>query len=138
MVGSRRLHRQAGRAEADVRRRQALRIRSRATREVHVGHASSCLVRGHEVVEDGFRASFESPECSLATLFSCGGDTVDLPEESGYRAIKPKYLLGRATDRDGIPSLDFEIRPILAEAYNSPSANRFASSAGPDPRLAQQ
>jgi hypothetical protein len=51
------------------------------------------LIRGHEVVIEGFRKVYEDPDATLLTIFSSGGATNDdLPPDAPYRAVRPMAL----------------------------------------------
>ena len=64
----------------------------------------SAMVRGHERIVDGFRATYEFPDASLYTLFSSGGENcLDLPETSNYREVTPRAVSLRW--RGGVSSL---------------------------------
>lgn len=80
------------------------------------------LVRGHEVVEEGFRAVYDDPRAKLLTLFSAGGaDNGDLPPDSHYRVVRPMALTIR--QRAGVSTLTpFEID---YRRYNDPKVNAF-------------
>ncbi|QQR90998.1 MAG: serine/threonine protein phosphatase [Myxococcales bacterium] len=82
------------------------------------------LVRGHEKIEEGFRA-FEDESIALFTLFSAGGcNNRDLPENSGYRSVTPMAMT--VTYRQG----ELSIRPwkIDYESFNTPERNAFFKS----------
>ncbi len=77
------------------------------------------MVRGHERILDGFRASYDE---TLYTLFSAGGATnLDLPETSNYREVTPRGLTIRW--RDGVS----RVTPFAIDwaRYNDPARNRF-------------
>jgi len=82
----------------------------------------NALVRGHEKVSGGFETVYRSPELTLCTLFSAGGEgNDDLPGNSSYRGVVPMALTvehadGRTT---ACPW------PIAYEGYNAPEANAF-------------
>jgi len=53
----------------------------------------SAMVRGHERIVEGFRATYQFPDASLYTLFSAGGEScLDLPESSNYRDVTPRGI----------------------------------------------
>lgn len=81
------------------------------------------LVRGHEKVEEGVRASYDGAAGKLLTVFSAGGqDNNDLPEGSSYRGVKPMAL--RIVHR---PGQETEIHPFALDwaRYNDPEHNAF-------------
>ncbi len=83
---------------------------------------SRVMIRGHEVVEEGFRAIYDDPQAKLLSLFSAGGaDNDDLPADSHYRKVKPMALTIR--HRAGVSS----ITPFAIEyrRYNKPEYNAF-------------
>lgn len=82
----------------------------------------STMVRGHERITDGFRATYEFPDASLYTLFSAGGENcLDLPETSNYREVTPRALTIRW--KGGVST----ITPFAIDwaRYNDPARNRF-------------
>ncbi len=82
----------------------------------------TAMVRGHERIIEGFRATYEFPDASLYTLFSAGGETsLDLPESSNYRDVTPRALTIRW--RDGVNT----ITPFSIDwaRYNDSTRNRF-------------
>ncbi len=82
----------------------------------------TAMLRGHERIVEGFRATYEFPDASLYTLFSAGGETsLDLPESSNYRDVAPRALTVRW--RNGESS----ITPFAIDwaRYNDSSRNRF-------------
>ena len=86
------------------------------------------LIRGHEKVEEGVRASYDEAAGKLLTVFSAGGeDNNDLPEGSSYRGVKPMAL--RIVHRPagvGRPP-ETEIQPFALDwaKYNDPEHNGF-------------
>jgi len=82
----------------------------------------SAMVRGHERIVEGFRATYEFPDASLYTLFSAGGEScLDLPETSNYRDVTPRGLTIRY--RDGVSTVtQFAIDWAR---YNASARNRF-------------
>ncbi len=82
----------------------------------------SAMVRGHERIVEGFRATYEFPDASLYTLFSAGGENcLDLPESSNYRDVTPRALTIRW--RDGVSTVTQF--PIDWAHYNASERNRF-------------
>lgn len=85
------------------------------------------LIRGHEKVEEGVRASYDEPAGRLLTVFSAGGqDNNDLPEGSSYRSVKPMALrIVHRPTAAGIP--ETEIQPFALDwaTYNDPEHNGF-------------
>lgn len=82
----------------------------------------SAMVRGHERIVEGFRATYEFPDASLYTLFSAGGESsLDLPESSNYRDVSPRALTIRW--KDGVST----ITPFSIDwaSYNDSTRNRF-------------
>ncbi len=80
------------------------------------------LIRGHEKVNEGFVKTYEDDKLTLLTLFSAGGEhNRDLPEDSGYRSVRPAALT-MAIDGD-----DVRVTPwkIDYETYNTPLRNSF-------------
>jgi diadenosine tetraphosphatase ApaH/serine/threonine PP2A family protein phosphatase len=83
------------------------------------------VVRGHEKINEGFRAVFDDPGARLFTLFSAGGeDNGDLPLASSYRSVTPRAL--SISVRDGEATLT----PITLDyvRYNDPAYNAFFQS----------
>ena len=82
----------------------------------------SAMVRGHERIIEGFRATYDFPDASLYTLFSAGGEkSLDLPESSNYREVTPHALTIRW--RDGVST----VTPFSIDwaRYNDSKLNRF-------------
>lgn len=82
----------------------------------------STMVRGHERITEGFRATYEFPDASLYTLFSAGGEhCLDLPETSNYREVTPRALTIRW--KDGVST----VSPFALDwaRYNDSALNRF-------------
>jgi len=80
------------------------------------------MVRGHERIVEGFRATYEFPDASLYTLFSAGGEScLDLPESSNYRDVTPRALTIRW--QDGVSTVTQF--PIDWVSYNASARNRF-------------
>lgn len=80
------------------------------------------MVRGHQLVEEGFRKIYDSPGGILLSLFSAGGATnEDLPPDSSYRDVSPMALTVR--HRDGISTM----APFAIDyaQYNNPEHNLF-------------
>ncbi len=86
---------------------------------------SKVLIRGHEVVHDGFEIVYDEPSGKLLTVFSAGGhDNADLPQTSTYRSVKPKALTIR--HRAGVSTITpFEID---YRRFNDPEVNAFFKS----------
>jgi len=81
------------------------------------------LVRGHEKVEEGVRASDAGTGGKIVTVFSAGGrDNNDLPEGSSYRSVTPMAL--RILHR---PGQETEMQPFALDwaRYNDPAHNAF-------------
>jgi hypothetical protein len=80
------------------------------------------LVRGHERVKEGFRATYDDRACKLMTLFSSGGqNNSDLPTESPYREVVPMALtLEYADGHSRITPWEIDYAP-----YNDPARNAF-------------
>jgi len=84
----------------------------------------SAMVRGHERIVEGFRATYDFPDASLYTLFSAGGEgCLDLPESSNYRDVTPRGLTIRW--HGGVSTVTQF--PIDWARYNAPVRNRFFS-----------
>ena len=85
----------------------------------------SVMVRGHERIPEGLRATYDFPDAKLFTLFSAGGATsLDLPETSNYREVTPMGLTIRwrnGVSRVSAFALDWQ-------RYNDPARNRFLAS----------
>ena len=83
----------------------------------------SMMFRGHEKVDQGFRAMYGGDGgASLVTLFSAGGaDNFDLPPESSYRTVTPMAATIRL---DGGTA---QVTPWLIDykRFNDPKRNRF-------------
>jgi len=82
----------------------------------------SVLVRGHERITEGFRATNDK---SLFTLFSAGGaECRDLPEESNYREVTPMGLTIRWKNGKT------KVTPFAIDwaRFSDPSRNKFFSS----------
>jgi hypothetical protein len=80
------------------------------------------LIRGHEVVDDGFKVVYDDPDATLITLFSAGGATnEDLPPAASYRKVTPMALTIRY--EAGVS----EIVPFAIDyaRYNDPEYNAF-------------
>jgi len=80
------------------------------------------MVRGHEKIDEGFKAIFADPDISLLNLFSAGGaQNADLPPESSYRKVTPMALLVRW--RNGQASAS----PFAIDwqSFQSPQRNQF-------------
>jgi hypothetical protein len=99
-------------------RRQFLQFMSRV--------GSRVMIRGHEMVREGFRAAYDEPEAKLLTLFSAGGaDNDDLMPDSHYREVTPMALTIRR--RAGVNTITpFEID---YKRYNNPEFNAFFKQA---------
>jgi hypothetical protein len=95
-------------------RRQFLQFMSRV--------GSRVMIRGHEMVKEGFRTAYDEPEAKLLTLFSAGGaDNDDLTPDSHYRDVTPMALTIR--QRAGVNTITpFEID---YRRYNNPEFNAF-------------
>jgi hypothetical protein len=80
------------------------------------------MIRGHEVIDEGFRAVYDDPEAKLLTIFSAGGaKNDDLPPDSYYRKVRPMALTIR--HRAGVSSITpFEIDYAR---FNDPEFNAF-------------
>ena len=84
----------------------------------------SMMFRGHEKVDQGFKAMY-GDSASLATLFSAGGaDNFDLPPESSYRTVTP--MAATITLENGVA----QVTPWLIDykRFNDPKRNRFFAS----------
>ena len=82
----------------------------------------TAMVRGHERIVEGFRATYEFPDASLYTLFSAGGESsLDLPESSNYRDVTPRALT--ISWKNGVST----VTPFLIDwaRYNESARNRF-------------
>jgi hypothetical protein len=80
------------------------------------------MIRGHELVDEGFRQVYDDPDTGLVTLFSAGGaHNEDLPPGCSYRDARPAALIIR--HQDGVT----EVRPFELDyrRYNDPRLNRF-------------
>lgn len=61
------------------------------------------MVRGHEVLTNGFKTMFDIGDHKLHSLFSVGGrDNLDLPADSRYRNVRPMALTIQT--RSGTPT----------------------------------
>jgi len=80
------------------------------------------MIRGHEMVEEGFRTAYADPDAKLITVFSAGGhDNDDLPPDSHYRAVQPKAAL--IHHKAGVSTITpFEID---YRRFNDPQFNAF-------------
>jgi uncharacterized tellurite resistance protein B-like protein len=64
---------------------------------------ANVMIRGHEVVETGFRTVFDDGKALLCNVFSSGGpDNDDLPPQAPYRRVMPaaltlRFSAGRVT-----------------------------------------
>ena len=84
----------------------------------------SMMFRGHEKVDQGFRAMY-GDSASLATLFSAGGaDNFDLPPESSYRTVTP--MAATIQLENGVAQVT--PWPIDYKRFNDPKRNRFFAS----------
>lgn len=82
------------------------------------------MIRGHEVVHDGFKIVYDDPGARLMTLFSAGGaQNEDLPPQSNYRKVKPKALTIKY--QSGIAT--FSPFEIDYHRFNDPKFNSFLS-----------
>jgi uncharacterized tellurite resistance protein B-like protein len=84
----------------------------------------SMMFRGHEKVDQGFKAMY-GDSASLATLFSAGGaDNFDLPPESSYRTVTP--MAATIQLENGVA----QVTPWLIDykRFNDPKRNRFFAS----------
>jgi hypothetical protein len=91
-------------------------------RNFMAGIGCSAMVRGHERIVEGFRATYEFPDASLFTLFSAGGENcLDLPESSNYRDVAPRGLTIRW--QGGVSTVTQF--PIDWPRYNTSARNRF-------------
>ncbi|HEX4455135.1 MAG TPA: metallophosphoesterase family protein [Kofleriaceae bacterium] len=84
----------------------------------------SMMFRGHEKVDQGFKAMY-GDSASLATLFSAGGaDNFDLPPESSYRTVTP--MAATIQLDNGVA----QVTPWLIDykRFNDPKRNRFFAS----------
>jgi hypothetical protein len=80
------------------------------------------MIRGHERVVEGFRATYNDEDIKLLSLFSAGGEhNNDLPKSSNYREVTPMALTIRY--EDGISQLTPFV--IDYERYNDPQYNSF-------------
>jgi hypothetical protein len=85
----------------------------------------SMMVRGHEKIDEGFKAMFAEHAVSLVNLFSAGGaDNDDLPLESSYRTVTPMA----ATIKLEGGTAQVTPWPIDYKRYNDPRRNRFFAS----------
>jgi len=80
------------------------------------------MVRGHELIAEGFRPSYDDSEVKLLSVFSAGGaDNDDLPLDSHYREVRPMALTIRY--QAGVSTITpFEID---YRRYNDPRYNAF-------------
>lgn len=80
------------------------------------------LVRGHERVKEGFRATYDDRAYKLLTLFSSGGqNNSDLPTDSPYREVVPMALTMEYADgHSRITPWEIDYAP-----YNDPARNAF-------------
>jgi hypothetical protein len=82
------------------------------------------MFRGHEKVDQGFKAMY-GDSASLATLFSAGGaDNFDLPAESSYRTVTP--MAATIQLENGVAQVT--PWPIDYKRFNDPKRNRFFAS----------
>lgn len=82
----------------------------------------TAMVRGHERIIEGFRATYDFSDASLYTLFSAGGENcLDLPETSNYREVTPRALTIRW--KAGVSTMT----PFAIDwaRYNDSARNRF-------------
>jgi hypothetical protein len=80
------------------------------------------LVRGHEKVEEGFKAIYDDGDMLLLNLFSAGGmRNEDFPADSSYRHVRPMALTVHY--KDGVQSATpWEID---YQRYQGPDQNAF-------------
>jgi hypothetical protein len=82
----------------------------------------TAMVRGHQMVKEGFAKHYDDPGALLLTVFSAGGaDNDDLPADSSYRSVTPKALSIRRTG--GVTT--FTPFDIDYKRYNDPEYNAF-------------
>jgi uncharacterized tellurite resistance protein B-like protein len=86
---------------------------------------ATMMIRGHEKIDEGFKAMFAEHAVSLVNLFSAGGaDNDDLPLESSYRTVTPMA----ATIKLEGGTAQVTPWPIDYKRYNDPRRNRFFAS----------
>jgi len=80
------------------------------------------MIRGHELIPEGFRPSYDDSEVKLLSVFSAGGaDNDDLPPDSHYREVRPMALTIRY--HAGVSTITpFEID---YRRFNDPRFNAF-------------
>ena len=82
----------------------------------------TAMVRGHQMVKQGFAKHYDDPGALLLTVFSAGGaDNDDLPADSSYRSVTPKALSIRRTG--GVTT--YTPFDIDYTRYNDPEFNAF-------------
>jgi hypothetical protein len=99
-------------------------------------HKIGChaLIRGHQKINEGWRATYDDQDMLLLTLFSAGGQANhDLPPGSSYRLVRPMALtLCHESGRARITPWEIDWAP-----YNDPQRNAFfremAPGAAPSP-----
>ncbi len=80
------------------------------------------LVRGHQLIDEGFRVVYRDADAVLLSVFSAGGrNNADLPEDSTYRDVTPMALSVRR--REGVST--FTPFEIDYQRYNDPRYNEF-------------
>jgi tellurite resistance protein len=83
---------------------------------------ANALIRGHEKINEGYRAVYADPDMALLNLFSAGGkNNRDLPVDSSYRHVTPMALT--IAYKDGVTTATPWL--IDYESYNSPDRNGF-------------
>jgi hypothetical protein len=80
------------------------------------------MVRGHEKIDEGFKAVYPESQTALLNLFSAGGvDNNDLPETSSYRTVTPMAL----TIHVEAGNARVEPWEIDYKRFNDPKFNKF-------------
>ncbi|TNF38266.1 MAG: serine/threonine protein phosphatase [Deltaproteobacteria bacterium] len=86
------------------------------------------VIRGHEVVHEGFRRNYDDGPVLLYTVFSSGGaNNADLPRRSNYRRTTPMALTVHYGDGEA------RVQPwaIDYERFNDPATNAFYATPRP-------
>jgi hypothetical protein len=80
------------------------------------------LIRGHEMINEGFRVDCDDASLTLLTVFSSGGESnADLPADSGYRGVVPMALtLEHGGGQSTVTPWTIDYQP-----YNDPERNGF-------------
>jgi len=83
------------------------------------------VIRGHEVVHEGFRRNYDDGSLLFYTLFSAGGAAnADLPKRSNYRRATPTALTVHYADGEA----RLQPWPIDYKRFNDPATNAFYAS----------